>query len=402
MSRKLIFVRALITLVLSFQISHIKSECAVYTNNDIIIIPDLQQYASTINVTLQGTITDVNVLNFNGYHTYLDDIDLSLTSPSGTFVMLMDSCECYENDNFRISFDDSASTSRFVCPPNAGITYKPISGPLSRFNGQTAAGTWTLLFNDVVSRDCGFLCSWSLEIATNGSVCSGLTPLSRGCPHIDNPLTCEQIQNSFNNGGNPVDDNSSTPGNKRKVVIKDGTDNKFTPYYIFNWVNYSTNSFQSAEGSLQINNSAKYIYDIKGGNVLQEILQGSSSLDKNYKSLSIDANAINVRKMSYIAWSIGFESGFCNCQNPSKIGSGIGKANIKYFSCRQTANEFYQYLVSQLNSNDSILYMKNDGQFDSVMARNDSTKFINLAELKAFFTGSMLAEDLQYCPGFCA
>jgi subtilisin-like proprotein convertase family protein len=55
------------------------------------------------------------------------------------------------------------------CPPTDGLTYKPV-GLLSGFNGQTAAGTWTLSVQDNANQDGGSLTNWALELCVNSPV----------------------------------------------------------------------------------------------------------------------------------------------------------------------------------------------------------------------------------------
>lgn len=176
-------------------------ECKTYSNNTLRTIPDLQRAYSNVVVDIVGTVTDVNIVNFSGYHTCISDINLELTSPSGTKVMFINFSGCCPQIGhpFKTKFDDSGSTGSFPCPLDDNIAHKPTHGNLSTFNGEPAAGTWTLLFDDVVGVDCGFLCGFSLEVSTGG-VCTGVAPDAADCPVLSRPLTCDEIENIFDNG----------------------------------------------------------------------------------------------------------------------------------------------------------------------------------------------------------
>lgn len=131
---------------------------------------------SELDVTGVGTITDVNVLNLAGAHTWVEDLTFTLTSPGGTSVTLM-SGPCGNFDDFDINFDDEAASANFPCPPNDGQTYQP-ANPLSAFDGENADGTWTLTVVDAFNGDGGSLNSWSLEFE------SAVDPGPLTCPDL--------------------------------------------------------------------------------------------------------------------------------------------------------------------------------------------------------------------------
>lgn len=124
---------------------------------------------STINFTGVGTITDVNVLNLVGTHTYISDLTFTLFSPANTSVVLFDGI-CTTNDNFNLSLDDAATTT-IPCPPTGGGTHTPANS-LNVYNGQAAAGNWALKIVDAQAQDIGNLNSWSLNVCYLGVVCT--------------------------------------------------------------------------------------------------------------------------------------------------------------------------------------------------------------------------------------
>lgn len=122
---------------------------------------------STLNMPINGTINDVNILNLTGTHTWINDLRISVSSPDNTSVILLNTV-CSNQDNFDIDFDDDAGSSSIPCPPTDGNTYQP-SGLLSAFNGLEANGIWTLTVEDLADQDGGSLNSWSVEVCYTSS-----------------------------------------------------------------------------------------------------------------------------------------------------------------------------------------------------------------------------------------
>lgn len=112
-------------------------------------------------------VNDINV-NIEIDHTWLADLAISLTSPSGTTVVLV-SNSCGNLQNINAVFDDSANN--FVCGGTPGIsgTVKPL-GALSSFNGESTLGEWTLQIMDNANADGGALIGFSLEVCVEGTI----------------------------------------------------------------------------------------------------------------------------------------------------------------------------------------------------------------------------------------
>ncbi|MCP5099728.1 MAG: hypothetical protein GY943_29595, partial [Chloroflexi bacterium] len=81
--------------------------------------------SSVISIPDSGTIVSVKVLNLQGNHTYVSDLDFNLISPQGTEVQIMNLGSCGSQDNFDIHLDDGAASASFPCPPTDGGTYQP-------------------------------------------------------------------------------------------------------------------------------------------------------------------------------------------------------------------------------------------------------------------------------------
>ena len=118
---------------------------------------------STVTIPAGATIADVNVI-LNLSHTYISDLRITITSPQGTAVTLFDGL-CGANNDAVATFDDAGVA--IVCGNNPAVsgTVRPAS-PLSVFNNQNSAGTWTLTISDAFNQDGGTLNSWGLNICT--------------------------------------------------------------------------------------------------------------------------------------------------------------------------------------------------------------------------------------------
>lgn len=108
-------------------------------------------------VTASGTVSDVNI-GILASHTWRGDIQVTLQSPSGTRVQLVNGdVNLIGGDNLNVLLDDSASQfvntdaangNHTTTAPPFQNTFKP-NAALSAFNGSTAAGTWQLELCDL-------------------------------------------------------------------------------------------------------------------------------------------------------------------------------------------------------------------------------------------------------------
>lgn len=145
--------------------------CQVYTSTDvpktIAASPAPGAVTSVLNVADSGTISDVNVVNFTGTHTWINDLIFKIESPASTEVTLMEDI-CLNQDNWDVEFDDDGLVGPLPCPPVDGNAYQP-DQPLAGFNGEDMNGTWTLTVDDSAGGDGGSLDTWGLEICYAGS-----------------------------------------------------------------------------------------------------------------------------------------------------------------------------------------------------------------------------------------
>ncbi|MEN1727897.1 MAG: reprolysin-like metallopeptidase [Pseudomonadota bacterium] len=123
---------------------------------------------SNLDAIGSGPIVDIDVIGLEFSHTFINDLTVSLSSPSGTSVVLVDQT-CSSEDGMLISFDDESALgpNSWPCPPTDGLTYRP-ENPLSVFDGEAFAGSWQLTVEDDANQDGGDLEAWSLRICTGG------------------------------------------------------------------------------------------------------------------------------------------------------------------------------------------------------------------------------------------
>jgi len=143
----------------------------MYTSINVpIIIPasGTPTINSFLNITDGGTITDLDVLNLTGLHTYVSDLVFTLFAPSDTNVIIWDN-PCDNRDNFNINFDQSSGLGNgWPCPPTNGLTYQPtIPASLNTYNGQSHKGSWRLQVKDDFDLDGGSLQTWGLKTCAN-------------------------------------------------------------------------------------------------------------------------------------------------------------------------------------------------------------------------------------------
>jgi subtilisin-like proprotein convertase family protein len=130
-------------------------------------INDLATQTSVISVSgLIEPVADVNV-SLSGTHTFDDDLDVFLISPSGTRVELFTDIGD-DGLNFSPTLDDEAAGLIADAAAPFDGTFRP-EGLLSAFDGELPGGVWTLEITDDEADDIGNLAEWSLTITTIGT-----------------------------------------------------------------------------------------------------------------------------------------------------------------------------------------------------------------------------------------
>jgi subtilisin family serine protease/subtilisin-like proprotein convertase family protein len=131
-------------------------------------IPNPGTVTSTITLTDARAIVDVNV-RIDIIHGFVGDLQIRLISPQGTTVSLVLNRGA-DGDDFTgtILDDESPSGIASASPPFTG-NFRP-EVPLGTFDGQTAAGIWSLRITDVSGLNAGTLVAWGLDVVVANDV----------------------------------------------------------------------------------------------------------------------------------------------------------------------------------------------------------------------------------------
>ena len=121
-------------------------------------------YVSILDIPESGSITDVNVIPLKGKHSWISDLQFSLTSPDGSVVQLMNR-PCFDENDFNIVFDDESISAAIPCPLTNGLAYKPLER-LKKLNGENMQGVWQLQIRDNEDQDGGRLDAWGLKVCS--------------------------------------------------------------------------------------------------------------------------------------------------------------------------------------------------------------------------------------------
>lgn len=161
-----------------------------FANNSGISIPASgpgSPYPSTITITNVPGVVSKAVLKLSGVtHTFPNDVNVLLVSPSGQSVIAMAHCGGAHNiTNVDITLDDSAASYLSATATITSGTYKPsaysptpafpgFSGTpntaLASLNGSSANGTWSLYVLDDASGNAGSIGGWSLTLTVANTV----------------------------------------------------------------------------------------------------------------------------------------------------------------------------------------------------------------------------------------
>jgi len=114
-----------------------------------------------------ATVDEVHV-SIQGYHDWIGDLDFYV-SHGGVEVLLASpssaSGNCDSYGVIDVSFDDDAITDPAACDGNNDyLGVRVPLNPLSTFDGQDMAGTWTLRVYDAAYLDGGAITNWCVTI----------------------------------------------------------------------------------------------------------------------------------------------------------------------------------------------------------------------------------------------
>jgi len=145
-----------------------------YTSVDVPkTIPDNSSTGvnSTLSIGAAGTIGDMDVRLTSLTHTYDGDLIISLASPAGASITLINQRGGSGNDFVNTVLDDEAATTVATGAAPFTGSYRPDEA-LSVFDAEALAGTWTLNVADIASTDTGTLNSWALDIRPLAYTCT--------------------------------------------------------------------------------------------------------------------------------------------------------------------------------------------------------------------------------------
>ena len=157
---------------------HVVSFCDSPPEPAIIPDGDPTGINRTITIGDTRTIADLNV-RLDVAHPFVGDLKVILTHGGlGTTAVLLDrpgipaTTDGCGRDDIACTFDDEAGrTAEDQCLLSASMNPMPAidgsvkpNSPLSAFDGQSLAGTWTLSISDNAAQDAGSLFDWCLEV----------------------------------------------------------------------------------------------------------------------------------------------------------------------------------------------------------------------------------------------
>jgi subtilisin-like proprotein convertase family protein len=121
--------------------------------------------SSSVVVTERGRIKDLNVRIPLLDHGWVGDLVIDVTGPDGTRVRLVEHPGGPDNggkDFVGTVFDDEAGSSVAIGSAPYTGSFRPQNDQLSRFDGKSRRGTWTLRVRDLFEGDTGTLNAWGV------------------------------------------------------------------------------------------------------------------------------------------------------------------------------------------------------------------------------------------------
>ena len=146
--------------------------------------------STTITVANNDPIQDLNI-DIDISHTYVGDLIITIEHLGVTATILdrpgvpASNFGCGENNITAIFDDEGTAAAETTCNTGTAISGNVIPNQLlSAFDGQSAAGVWTITVSDNAGQDTGTLNSWCLDITTvssnSGTPCFSLLDHSNG------------------------------------------------------------------------------------------------------------------------------------------------------------------------------------------------------------------------------
>ncbi|MCX2681114.1 M12 family metallo-peptidase [Galbibacter sp. EGI 63066] len=152
----------------AFSFTTISIACNTYTNSSSVTIPSsgTPTVTSVIDVLEDGILNNISV-SVDITHTWIEDLSLSLISPSGTIITLI-SNQCGRNDDMNVIFTDEGNT--ITCLSSAPTLSGDIQPQqlLAALQGENIKGRWTLKVDDGGDEDGGFINAFGIDLCVDG------------------------------------------------------------------------------------------------------------------------------------------------------------------------------------------------------------------------------------------
>jgi subtilisin-like proprotein convertase family protein len=117
----------------------------------------------SVNVPPSCNVADVDVF-LDIQHTWISDLDVFLTGPAGQIPLFQDICPGVIQDVLATLSDEAPTPIGSACPPAGGTFDTAPPDGLLQYEGEPAAGNWTLTVTDDVGGDTGSIRDWGLII----------------------------------------------------------------------------------------------------------------------------------------------------------------------------------------------------------------------------------------------
>lgn len=138
------------------------TECG---SSSSVSIPDYGDGVLTDSILVGGTcLVDVITMSVDIDHSYLGDVEGTLTAPDGTVVTIFDG-RGYGADRLVGTFASDSSGYAEYNYTGSSYTYEYAQPDMSSLLGVSAEGSWTLSIEDTFSGDTGTLNSWGLTFS---------------------------------------------------------------------------------------------------------------------------------------------------------------------------------------------------------------------------------------------
>lgn len=171
-------------------------DCKVYSATDLpkgLGASSPGEVVSQVTVEDDFEVSDVNVLNLEGFHESVNQLKLILQKDTTSVTLYEGECGI-RSLNIDINYDDE-SVQQTDCRLGSGSRVRPLE-PLSAFHDLDSKGSWDLHWQDSVIGAGGIFQAWMLELcgALPQDRLSVTTDTLYVVPAGQNPLTSDQVQ----------------------------------------------------------------------------------------------------------------------------------------------------------------------------------------------------------------